>query len=59
MWPDLRNASMARSTAPDRFQLALRKPVIEVHAEFVEIVADVGQHGVAREQHDGVEFRRA
>ena len=38
-------------------QLALRVPVIEAHAEFLEIVADVGQHGVAREEHDGIELR--
>ena len=40
-------------------QLALRIPVVEAHTELFEIVADVGHHRVAREQHDGIEFLRA
>ena len=45
--------------APLLAKLALRIPVVEAHAELFEIVADVGQHRVAREQHDGIEFLHA
>ena len=37
-------------------ELALGIPAVEAHAELFEIVADVGHHRVAGEQHDGIEL---
>ena len=40
-------------------ELAFGVPPVEAHAELFEIVADVGHHRVAREDHDGVELHVA
>ena len=56
---DLRSSASACVDGAALVELALRIPAVEAHAELFEIVADVGHHRVAREDHDGIEFRGA